>query len=271
MQNPAEYHGKIADAHTHIFPAKIAEKATASISKFYNVPMQFIGLSSHLLESDSRIGVGKYLVCSTATRPDQVRSINDFIAGECAREPRFLGFATLHPRMEGWEAELDRVLELGLHGVKLHPDFQDFCIDDPACIPLYRRIAQSGLPVLFHMGDARYDRSAPFRLRNAADAVPDLRCIAAHFGGYQRWQEAMDCLYEGNIQFDTCSSLFQLSPEYAVEMIRHMGPERFFFGTDFPMWDHVLELERFLNLGLTDRENEMILYRNFETFFGVEV
>ena len=84
MQNPAEYHGKIADAHTHIFPAKIAEKATASISKFYNVPMQFIGLSSHLLESGSRIGVGKYLVCSTATRPDQVLSINDFIAGECA-------------------------------------------------------------------------------------------------------------------------------------------------------------------------------------------
>ena len=54
-------------------------------------------------------------------------------------------------------------------------------------------------------------------------------------------------------------------------MIDHFGVEKFFFGTDFPMWDHVEELNRFLALGLSEEENDMILYKNFERLFGITV
>lgn len=259
----------IADAHAHIFPQKIADKAVGAIGAFYDIPMDHRGLSEALLESGSAIGTSKYLVCSTATTPAQVRSINDFIAGECRAHPEFLGFGTLHPDYEDPAEEVARIAALGLHGVKLHPDFQKFDIDAPKAMELYRLCARAGLPVLFHTGDDRYDYSAPARLVQVARAIPDLKCLAAHFGGYNRWQDSP--LYQGldNVWFDTSSSLFKLPKEQALALIRLLGEDRFFFGTDFPMWDHTQELERFLSLGLPPETEEKILHGNFERFFGV--
>ena len=143
----------IADAHAHIFPGKIAEKAVGAIGAFYSIPMQHPGSPEALLESGRAIGVRKYLVCSTATRPGQVVSINDFIRESCAVHPEFVGFGTLHPSFPDIPGEIRRIREMGLRGVKLHPDFQQFSIDDPAAFPIYEGCAEGGLPILFHTGD----------------------------------------------------------------------------------------------------------------------
>ena len=125
------YNGKfVVDAHTHIFPEKIAYKAVASIGAFYGIDMAHEGLSRYLIDGGERIGVDRYLVCSTATRGDQVVAINNFIAKECAEHPAFYGFGTLHPDLENPEAELERVVELGLHGIKLHPDYMGYDFDE---------------------------------------------------------------------------------------------------------------------------------------------
>ncbi len=260
---------KIYDAHTHIYPGKIAEKATASVGDFYDIGMRQIGYPHALVESGQRIGVSKYLVCSVATTPKQVRSINNFIHEKCEKYSEFMGFAAMHQALENYEEEIDHIQELGLKGVKFHPDFQKFYIDDEAMMPMYRRIAEAGLPILFHTGDDRYDYSAPYRLRNLLDRVPDLVCIAAHFGGYRRWEEAFRCLESERIYLDTSSSLFMLDKAAAVDMIHHFGADHFMFGTDFPMWDHVEELNRFMALRLTEAERDQIFYRTFETLFDV--
>ncbi|MEA5012634.1 MAG: amidohydrolase family protein [Angelakisella sp.] len=255
--------GPIADAHAHIFPQKIAQKAVGSIGSFYNIPMCHEGVAHALVESGNRIGVQKYLVCSTATTPSQVISINDFIYEKCSQYSEFVGFATLHPNFEDLEAEVERIASMGLYGVKLHPDFQKFEIDAPHAIPLYRACAKAKLPILFHTGDDRYDFSAPHRLYNALEQVPDLVCIAAHFGGYQNWDEAYHWLKHPNVWFDTSSSLFSLSMEEAMKMMEHLGFDRFMFGSDFPMWDHVEELERFNRLPLTSAQRKKVLWENF--------
>ena len=255
----------IIDAHAHIFPAKIAEKATVNIGHFYDLPMSYIGSSETLLNNGARINVIRYLVCTTATRPAQVEHINSFIDEECRKHEQFYGFATLHPDYEHMEQELDRVLELGLHGIKLHPDFQLFDIDAPAAMKMYKAISDRRLPILFHTGDNRYNYSAPHRLRIVADAFPDLVCIAAHFGGYQSWQEAMETLRSyPNILFDTSSSLPFIQRDEAVDMLRYFGVDRFMWGSDFPMWDHAEELDRFLALPLTEAERERIFHGTFE-------
>ena len=61
----------IIDAHTHIFPQKIAAKATDAIGAFYDLPMAAVGDSEALLKSGRSIGVDRYLVCSSATTPAQ--------------------------------------------------------------------------------------------------------------------------------------------------------------------------------------------------------
>lgn len=259
----------ITDAHAHIFPSKIAQKAVGAIGDFYSIPMCHPGSPEALLQSGGAIGVKKYLVCSTATRPGQVASINDFIEDCCHQHHEFLGFATLHPGYEDIPGEVARIVEMNLHGVKLHPDFQQFYIDDPAAFPIYEACADAGLPILFHTGDNRYDWSAPSRMAVVARRFPKLTCIAAHFGGYNHWQDVE--LYKSlpNVWFDTSSTLFKLPRERVLELLDTLGTHRFMFGTDFPMWDHKEELDRFLSLGLPEEIRDDILYRNFQRLFGV--
>lgn len=260
---------KIIDAHAHIFPKKIAERASKSIGKFYGIEMGYNGLVKTLLNNGKKIGVSKYLVCSSATRSGQVSEINDYVRSECDAHPEFIGFGTIHPDMPDPFSELERIAALGFYGIKLHPDFQEFYIDDEKLVPVFRRIERLNLPVLFHMGDERYDFSRPVRLFNLMQRVPGLFCIAAHFGGYKRWDEARRYLKDGNVYFDTSSTLAIVEKEYAKDLIEHFGARRFFFGVDYPMWDHEEELERFMALDLSDSEREMILYKNFERIFKV--
>ena len=261
---------KIADAHTHIFPTKIAAKATDSIGSFYETDMFADASVKNLVTAGDKIGVSKYLVCSSAVTPEQAFNINEFIAGECRKEQKFLGFAALHPLMEDYKEEIAHAKSLGLRGVKIHSDFQKVDIDNPKSIDFYREIAKNNLPVLFHMGDDRYDYSSPDRLQNLMRQVPDLVVLAAHFGGYRCWDRVEKLVPNGNLYFDTSSSLTVIDKNKALALIEKFGVDKFFFGTDFPMWDPEEELERFYSLGLSKTENEKMLYNNFAKLFKLD-
>ena len=131
---------RIIDAHTHIYPDKIADKAGEAIGSFYNVPIYHTGTAEELLKSGEKIGVDKFLICSAATSPKQVTSINDFIIYECSKHEKFIGFGSVHPDFENIDAELKRIKAAGLGGVKLHPDFQQFLVDDQKALPLWKAI-----------------------------------------------------------------------------------------------------------------------------------
>lgn len=260
---------EIMDAHSHIFPAKIAEKATNSIGSFYDIPMSETGSPEELLRRGAEIGTARYLVCSVATTAAQVASINDFIAAQCAAHPEFFGFGALHPACEDLAGEVEQLLARGLHGVKLHPDFQLFDIDSADAYRIYELIA-GRLPVLIHMGDDRYSYSHPERLAKVLRDFPELKVIASHLGGYRCWETAKQLLRgQENVVFDTSSSLPMIDAAYAKELILGYGVERCMFGTDFPMWRPVEELERFLSLGLSEEQNRRILSGTFREFFGL--
>lgn len=257
----------IADFHAHIFPDKIAEKASASIGGFYHASSNHIATFDNLLEQEQKAGIDWCVISSSATGSAQVAHLNDFIAQCAASRPNVIGFGSLFPTMLGWEPELERMQELGLRGIKIHPDFQKIGIDEPKAIPMYRAIAKAGLPVLFHMGDARYDYSAPERLTNLIRQVPDLIAIAAHFGGWQAWDRSYEHILPEQVFYDTSSSLMFLGKERALDFLDKMGANRFLFGTDFPMWTPETELARFLDLGLDAATQETILFGNFQRLF----
>ena len=120
----------IIDFHAHIYPGKIAEKASKVIGEFYDMPMCYNGSVQRLLESGSQIDVTKYIVHSTATKPEQVESINNFIIEETRLHSEFIGFGTIHPDYQNFESELERIKKAGLKGIKLHADCQKFQMDD---------------------------------------------------------------------------------------------------------------------------------------------
>lgn len=268
-------HGyEIADAHTHIFPGKIAEKAAQSIADFYKMQPGDAGTVDALLDNGKKLGISHYLVCSVATTPKQVRTINSFIADNCSAHPEFVGFGAIHPGMSEEEmiAEAIHIKEQGLVGIKLHPDIQDFLLDDPHMDTLYNICASElGLHILFHCGDARYDRSTPRRLANVLDRFPDLSVLGAHFGGFSQWKEAYALLNDyPQLHMDTSSSLSFLSDEDAMTLIEGYGPDKLMFGTDYPLWVMEQELERFFRLPLSEDQRRQILFGTFSRLFGVQ-
>ena len=260
---------KIIDAHAHIFPTKIAFKASESIGEFYGISMSSDASVDSLLKCEEELGTSYSLVCSSALSPLQVESINNFIAGEVSKHPNLIGFASMHKDYENFKEELARVKELGLRGVKYHNDMQRYDIDDTKMFPIYKAMEDEGLAVLFHMGDDRYDFSAPEKMVKVAREFPGLTVIGAHFGGYRRWKDSIHNPKLDNVYYDTSSSLFMIDNATAERFIDHFGPERFFFGSDFPMWNPKKEYERFRKLNLSDDVREMILYNNFAKVFNL--
>ena len=260
---------KIADAHAHIFPDKLAVKAAASIGEFYGCRMYKPASVENLVAEEARAGVSRCIVSNSAVTPEQVHNINSFIAAACAEHPAFVGFGSIFPGMDGWEAELDRMQELGLRGLKIHSDFQKLPIDEPGAVEMYRSVARRGMVVLFHMGDNRYDYSSPERLTNLLRQVPDLRVIAAHFGGWNDWEHSLRCPQPENVLYDTSSTTPLISHELAMRMFDAFGPERFLFGSDFPMWEPKEMLRQLLTFDLGQDVLENILYGNFMKLFGL--
>lgn len=261
----------IVDFHAHIFPAKIAEKASAGIGKFYDIDMRYVGSSETLLEKGGAAGVTHYVVHSVATTPAQVQSINTFIAQECELHPEFIGFGTLHPDMEDLSAEVERIISLGLHGIKIHPDFQRFLLDEDRALPLYECI-EGRLPLLVHTGDYRYEYSKPERMAHVIDMFPKLDVIAAHFGGWSEQNDAIKYLLERRCWVDTCSSYgFLNNPEKIRELVHIWGSDRLLFGSDFPMWNHQDELDWVLALDVSEEELEQILHLNAERLLGLDL
>lgn len=260
----------LTDIHCHIFPDKLAEKARDSIGAFYGAEVYCAASVENLLKEHREAGITRCVVSNSAVTPKQVHNINTFLAQACAENPAFIGFGSIFPGMEGWEEELERMQALGLRGLKIHPDFQKLNIDDPCGIEMYRAIARREMPVLFHMGDDRYDFSSPERLENLLRQVPDLRVIAAHFGGWNAWERSFAHPLPENVLYDTSSTTPLVSREFVLRMLDRFGAERFLFGTDFPMWKPKDAVRQFMQLGLDGDTLERIMSGNFFRLLGLD-
>ncbi|MDR0641081.1 MAG: amidohydrolase family protein [Treponema sp.] len=293
----------IIDFHAHIYPEKIAARAVSNICAFYSIPMGCGGTVKELLEFGIQEGGGslppapalrsfaspsagegprnaplpagaapggverrcidRFVVFSAAANPGQVTGINDFIARTTAEHPELIGFGTLHPDFEDPQGEISRLMDLGLRGLKFHPDMQRFHIDDERMMKIYA-LAEGRLPIVFHTGDYRYEYSQPARLARVLDAFPRLSAVAAHFGGWSLFDLALEYFKDRFCYFDVSSSIPYLGKKRAAELIHIYGAERFLFGTDYPMWDPRRCLEDFYTLDLDGGERELILHKNAE-------
>jgi predicted TIM-barrel fold metal-dependent hydrolase len=252
----------IIDIHTHIYPSKVARKATESVRDFYQLKgaVEMDGTVEMLLSRGKEAGISRFVVLPVSNAPGRVRSINTFILEQTQRHEEFVGFGTLHADMQGLEDEAQWILENGLRGIKMHPDSQRFPIDDPRLYPVYDAI-QEKCPVLLHMGDQRYNYSHPVRLRRILDTFPRLEVIAAHFGGYSMFHTARELLWDTDCVFDISSAMMFMEDGEAERYINYYGAERLAYGTDYPLWDPVEEVRRFQNLKLTGAQFDQIAHK----------
>ena len=259
---------KFIDMHTHVYPDAIAANAARSIRNYYHLGDNMDGTVATLLAEGSKAGVEHWLILPVAVKAEHVQNINNFTHQQIAEHSCFTGFGTVHAEMENMMEEVARIQSLGLRGIKIHPDCQHFDIDDPRLYPLYEQI-QGKLPMMIHLGDETYDHSHPARLRRVLQMFPQLQVCAAHFGGHTMYETARENLSDTSCIMDISSTLMFMEKEQAERYINHYGAERLAFGTDYPIWDPVREVGRFLSLNITEEQKEQIAHKTAERFLNL--
>ena len=260
---------KLIDFHTHIYPDPIAEKATHSIELFYELDAKNVGTAERLLTVSKENGIDLSVVLPVAVKPSGVTHINDFAKKMQDEHKEFYCFGTIHAGMENIEAEAQRILDMGLHGIKLHPDTQLFNIDDERMLPVYEMIAGK-IPLMVHTGDYRYPYSHPERLRRVMKTFPSLITIGAHFGGWSMPEEGIRYLADMENCFVDISSTFYNTPvEKGAEFVSRFGEDRVLFASDFPLGDPGVEKENLMKMDISDTAREKIAYKNAEKLIGI--
>ena len=263
---------KIIDTHCHVYPDPIADRASEAIGTFYNEPMSCDGKVSTLLREGQKAGISLHILSSAATTPHQVASINRFIAESVRLHPeRLIGLGTIHPDSPDPAGDIAQIQELGLKGLKIHPDFQRASVTDPRFLRVFALCEERGLPVLCHCGDDRYAYSNPVQIKEVLARFPSLVLIGAHFGGWTIWRGAVAELFDQKrLYIDCSSSLYALGRAEATAFMRFYGTGRVLFGVDYPMRSPSEEMERFNSLFLTEEEREQILWKNAASLFGIQ-
>jgi predicted TIM-barrel fold metal-dependent hydrolase len=275
----------IIDIHTHTFPDPLAERALAQLTGRAQVSAYTDGTNAGLCAAMARAGIDRAAVMPVATKPSQVRVINAWAAEVNAQFSQLTCFGVLHPDAEGWEAEVAQLVADGIRGVKLHPDYQGFFVDEPRLLPLYRAMADAGLLLLLHagvdIGLPPPPHCPPDGLARVLDAVPGLTVIAAHMGGYAQWDAVEQYLVGRDVYLETSYSLTtggraadapvfpRLTPAQALRIIRAHGADRILFGSDSPWTDQAQALADLRALPLTADELAAILGGNAARVLGI--
>ena len=242
----------VIDFHVHVFPDDLARRAVPKLAQAAAISAYLDGTVSQLERSMAQAKIDKAVLQPVATRPEQVEGINRWVSS--LRSERIEPFAAIFPGEEGWERDLDLILELGFRGVKLHPDYQEFFVDDKAIFPFYEKVFANDLYILFHAGvDVGLPppvHCTPKRLRKVVDEFGGDKIIAAHLGGWQMWDEVNEHLLGLPLYLDTSYSLPYLGREKARELILAHGPDRVLFATDSPWAPQLSSLGQLRELGL---------------------
>ena len=255
----------LIDFHTHAFPERIAQRAVSGLAHNSGgmVPQTDGTLTSLISEMD-KDGVDLSVVLSIATNPKQQTNVNNF-AMEINQNDRIVAFGSVHPDAPDALEELERIKAAGLKGVKLHPEYQQFYVDDPRMFPIYRKISQLGLITVFHAGHD-YGFFPPYHCMpgNLRQAIKwfDTPVVAAHWGGEGCGMEVLDKLCGENLWFDLSFGYAAMPKPIAQAIIDKHGPDKLLFGSDIPWHRPEWELRLLNSLDISEEDREKILFRN---------
>ena len=232
----------IVDCHTHAFPDFLAPKAIPALAANSGLTPFHDGTANGLLALMDRCGIDRAVVLSIATKPTQEHSVNAF-AVSLLEQPRLIPFGSVFPSSDTWREQLEALKTAGIRGIKLHPEYQQFDLDTEAALAVYRRCGELGLLVQFHAGmDAAFEppvHTGAARINRVCELCPETTFIAAHFGGYDMWEDAAANLNpHANLYLDTSMTrtAAKIQAETARRIVTIHGADHILLGSDSP-WE----------------------------------
>ncbi len=264
----------IIDFHTHIFPDRIAREAMARLAEESGEYRPCTdGTLAGLLASMDRAGISLSVAANIATRPAQALPILEFCRQ--VRGDRLAPLVSFHPEsgLDVAEDLLTQAAAAGIRGVKLHPMYQQFFIDEKRMDPYYQLISHFGFFVVLHTGlDVAFPGNLQAdvdRVRKIADRFPQLTIVATHVGGWRQWDRATVMADRPNVYTETSMTLTEMGDREFAQLLSRFDEDRVLFGTDSPWTDQQEMVERTLRLDLSDKRKEKMLFRNAQRLLGL--
>lgn len=250
---------RIIDAHVHLYPAYVdrdpAAWAEAQGERHWSVlctrkrrdgrPVQTLPTTAQLLAAMDAAAIERAVLLGWYwEKPETCAWQNRFYA-ECIRAhpDRLSAFATLHPAAgrERTLAEVRRAHGEGLIGLgELSPHSQGYAADDPVFTAAVELAGELHMPVNLHVTDPD-SRPFPGRIETPGDdflrlaqAYPRTTFVLAHWGGLLPLRDAR-FLGLPNVYYDTAASPLMYGADIWSRVLTALGPERVWFGSDFPL------------------------------------
>ncbi|MBR6557533.1 MAG: amidohydrolase [Clostridia bacterium] len=264
----------LIDFHTHCFPDKLAVTAIPKLADIAKTEPYTNGTAADLIRKMDECGVERSVICNIATNPRQQEKVNNF-AIELNLNPRFISLGSVHPASDCVVSELKRLKDSGIKGIKLHPDYMGYMIDDKDFEPIFGECSDLGLFVIIHAGfdviSPTLIHASPEKIRKVQDKFPELRLIAAHFGSNCMWDDVLRYLAGSRVYVDTslpCGS--QIEKPITERIIFEHDPERILFGSDTP-WGCPGQTYDFIeSLSISDEMKNRIYFKNALKLLGEE-
>lgn len=260
------------DTHTHVFHPRTAERLFVEYRDFFQREPVGDGLSDTLESHLQQDGFTHAVILNAALSPWQVEAVNNFTIMLKEALPWAIPFGAVHPADPDWEYHLDQLRDNGIKGIKLHPEFQNEGIDDPRFLPILEAMGADFICTI-HMGRCytfKEHYATPTQLAALARRFPSVCFVAAHMGGHNVWEEALEVFTGGNVYLDTAFSLPYMPENLVHRMFKEYPRENILFGSDWPFCragDTVEELRTIA--GLTEEEIQQI-FSNANALLGME-
>ena len=274
----------IIDFHTHTFPKSISSKAVESLSIKGHTRYFSDGSREDLAIKMKQAGIDYSVNLPVMTRAGQVSQVNDSLIRQKEEllKKGIISFGGLHPEFEDYKAEIRKLKNAGIKGVKFHPAFQGGHINDISYKRMIDAISEAGLITIVHSGldVGKLDEncaSVPELLDLIEDVKPE-KLVLAHMGGWQAFDEVEKYLAGAPIWLDTSYSLgavyarpgqeermpykYNLSQEAFLKLVRRHGADRVLFASDSPWADQKAYVDFVKGTLLEEEELEKVLGGN---------
>jgi predicted TIM-barrel fold metal-dependent hydrolase len=274
----------LIDFHTHIFPPDVRDHREQYCARdpwfnqLYSNPRSNIATAEDLIVEMDDAGVDVSVAFSLGwTDPGLIEETNSYVIDAMKRYPgRIYGMAVLQPTVGAAAVrELERCAQAGMIGLgELMPHGQGYRLSDiPLLMPVIEVVRHYQLLVLSHCSEPvghAYPGKGDVSLHDIVTfltAFPDVRFIAAHWGGGLPFYSLMPEIQRitANVWYDTAATVYLYQQRIFPIVAGLVGAERILFASDYGLLRQQRIINHIEQSGLDAEEVKMVLGGNAQS------